>query len=362
MSRAIAIQKQALVLALGVLSLSACASVRPENAFTEQPLPEHRTQSLDELLTLPPPARPLTVAVYSFTDQTGQNKPNDNFSEYSRAVTQGGNAVLINALKRVGDKSWFKVVERSSLPQLLQERQIIRQTRQAYGGDNLPPLPPLLYAGLLVDGGIIGYDSNTLTGGFGARFLGVGGDVKYRRDTVTVYIRAVSVQTGEVLKSVNVSKTIYSAALDGSAFRYIGYKDLLEIEAGVTTNEPATLAVKQAIEKGVHDLVLEGVIDGYWSFRDPDAAARLVPKYLRDRDGAYNVTVIHNPNVAGNGSGAAPVTVAPPPKQTPTPGAEAEEQKVAPSAPNQLPPQSSAPVYVLPGDHSRSPIPPSIQR
>lgn len=357
----IASSRPALALAVGVLSLSACASTHPETAFSEKPLAEQKSQTLDTLQTLPSPARPLTVAVYSFTDQTGQNKPNDSFSEYSRAVTQGGNSVLINALKRTGNKTWFKVVERSSLPQLLQERQIIRQTRQAYGGDTLPPLPPLLYAGLLIDGGIIGYDSNTLTGGFGARFLGVGGDVKYRRDTVTVYIRAVSVQTGEVLKSVNASKTIYSAALNGSAFRYIGFKDLLEIETGVTTNEPATLAVKQAIEKAVHDLVLEGVIDGYWNFQDPAAAGRLVPKYLQERDGAYNVTVLRSPDAVTEPSSAAPVSVPPPPKQTPTPGAEGDEQKVAPM-PQEQPAQSSGPTYVLPGDRSRSPIPPSIQR
>lgn len=346
--------KLAVVLALGALSLAGCASARPEMAFSEQPLNEQKTQSLDSLLTLPPPARQLTVAVYAFTDQTGQNKPNDNFSEYSRAVTQGANSVLINALKRTGDRSWFRVAERSSLAQLLQERQIIRQTRQAYGGETLPPLPPLLYAGLLIDGGIIGYDSNTLTGGFGARFLGVGGDVKYRRDTVTVYIRAVSVQTGEVLKSVNASKTIYSAAIGGSAFRYIGFKDLLEIETGVTTNEPATLAVKQAVEKAVYNLVLDGVLDGYWSFQDPAKGDRILQRYLQDRDGFYNVAVVR-----GAQTGPAPVAVPPPASQTPS-APDTDEQKIAPLPQEQK--QDSGPVYVLPGDRARSPIPPATPR
>ena len=302
----------ALSLAASVFFLGGCASYNPEMIASEQPLNEYKSQSLDNLLSLPPPDRPLSVAVYSFNDQTGQNKPNDNFTEYSRAVTQGGNALLINALKRTGNNSWFTVVERSSLPQLLQERQIIRQTRQAYGGEGLQPLRPLLYAGLLIDGGIIGYDSNTLTGGFGARFLGIGGDVKYRRDTVTVYLRAISVQTGEVIKSVSASKTIYSAALGGSAFRYVGFKDLLEIEAGVTTNEPVTLAVKQAIEKSVYNLVLDGVVDNYWSFRDPSAKERIIPKYLEEREGFYNVRTVQNPGMwvqNGQAAGSTPIAM-----------------------------------------------------
>src|SRR3954471_19535393 len=167
-----------LLAAVGLLSLSACASSHPELALSESPLPEVKTATLDELSSLPPPLRKLSVAVYKFDDLTGQNKPNDNFSEYSRAVTQGGASVLINALERAGDKQWFTPVERNSLPSLLQERQIIRATREEYGGVNLPPLPPLAYAGIILDGGIIGYDTNTLTGGFGARFLGIGGDTK----------------------------------------------------------------------------------------------------------------------------------------------------------------------------------------
>ncbi|HSK40301.1 MAG TPA: CsgG/HfaB family protein, partial [Arenibaculum sp.] len=199
--------------AVGTAALAACAGApgqnKPELALSEVPEHEYKTPSLDELQSLPAPARKIAVAVYRFEDKTGQNKPNDLFSEYSRAVTQGGTSILINALERAGSRAWFTPVERESLQALLQERQIIRVTRDEYGGDDLPPLPPLTYAGIMLDGGIIGYDSNTLTGGFGARFLGIGGNTENRRDTVTVYLRAVSVSTGEVLKSVNVSKTIY---------------------------------------------------------------------------------------------------------------------------------------------------------
>src|SRR3546814_18226733 len=97
------------------------------------------------------------------------------------------------------------------------------------------------------------------SGGAGAAFLGIGGRTEYRQDTVTVYIRAVSVRTGEVLTTVTASKTIASYALGASAFKFVGFKELLEAEAGFTTNEPDQLALKQAIEQAVYAHVLEGV-------------------------------------------------------------------------------------------------------
>ena len=86
-------------------------------------------------------------------------------------------------------------------------------TRQEFlGPDNrpLPPVPALLNAGIILEGGIVSYDSNFLTGGIGARFLGIGADVEHRRDTIAVYLRAIAVKNGKMLTSVNVNKTIYS--------------------------------------------------------------------------------------------------------------------------------------------------------
>ncbi|MBP2294359.1 CsgG/HfaB family protein [Azospirillum rugosum] len=339
--------RKLLLAAAGTAALTACAggpgANRPELAFSEVPQQEYKTPSLDELQALPAPARKIAVAVYRFEDQTGQNKPNEKFSEYSRAVTQGGTAILINALERAGNRAWFKTVERSALPSLLQERQLIRVTRDQYGGNTLPPLPPLTYAGIMLEGGIIGYDSNTLTGGFGARFLGIGGNVDYRRDTVSVFLRAVSTQSGEVLKSVNVSKTIYSAGLQGGAFRYVGFKDLLEIETGLTTNEPVTLAVKSAVEKAVHSLIIEGLIDGYWQLQDMSLAQPLIEKYWQERDGVYNVKTVK--------ATAEDIQVAPPPRQAPLTGTAGEET-LAPSAPQ---PPAPGPTYIVPG--GQNPLP-----
>jgi curli production assembly/transport component CsgG len=233
----------------------------------------------DELLELPPPRQKIAVAVYAFEDETGQFEFSDTVQTLSRAVTQGATSILIEALLQAGSGAWFTVVEREGIDNLLRERQIIRETRAIYeGGGDLSRnyLPPLLFAGMMLEGGIVGYDHNTLTGGLGARLLGIGGNTEFRQDTVTVYLRAISTQSGEVLESVNVSKTIFSVALSADVFRFISSDEILEIDTGVTTNEPEHVAVKQAIEKAVIALVVEGARDERWAFADPAAATALL--------------------------------------------------------------------------------------
>ena len=233
----------------------------------------------DELLALPAPKSKIAVAVYAFEDETGQFEYSDTVQTLSRAVTQGATSILIEALLKTGDGSWFTVVEREGLDNLLRERQIIRETRAIYeGGGDLSRnyLPPLLFAGMMLEGGIIGFDTNTQTGGLGARLLGIGGSSEFRQDTVTVYLRAISTQSGEILESINVSKTIFSVALRADVFRFVSSDEILELEGGITSNEPEHVAVKQAIEKAVIALILSGVRNERWGFADPNAAAVLL--------------------------------------------------------------------------------------
>lgn len=285
--------RAALVLSASLVALTACGTT-PARLMAEKPTLGARTSNTSELQSLPPPARPLDVAVFAFQDQTGQHRPNNNFAEYSFAVTQGGASILMNALKDAGRSQWFTVLERNRLADLFQERQIIRANRAEYMGANgqsLPALAPLRNAGIMLTGGIVGYDSNVLTGGAGANFLGIGGSTEYRRDNVSVFLRAVSVATGEVLVSVTTDKTIYSVSLQGTASKYVGWNKLLQLEAGVTTNEPRQLAVRQAIEKAVHTLVLDGAQRGYWQFADAAQGQRLIQEYLATRDGEVPVEV-----------------------------------------------------------------------
>ncbi|MFN3819706.1 MAG: CsgG/HfaB family protein [Blastomonas sp.] len=248
------------------------------------------TQTQNLLRGIPAPSRQVAVAVYNFTDQTGQFKPSATGQTLSRAVSQGGASVLVKALQDVGDRSWFTIVERENLKNLLNERQIIREMRERYLGEravNPDALPALLFAGVLLEGGVIGYDTNTLTGGAGAAFLGIGARTEYRQDTVTVYLRAVSVRTGEVLTTVTASKTIASQSMGASAFKFVAFRELLEAEAGFTTNEPDQLALQQAIEKAVYALVMEGVELKLWDFADRNAGMAKLLQYQQERDGLF---------------------------------------------------------------------------
>lgn len=268
------------------MALGGCATVKDAMIREQPPTLAAPTRSLDALYDLAAPQERLYVAVYAFNDQTGQYKPAEDTPDYSRAVTQGAASILVNSLKDAGRGSWFTVLERENLNSLLQERQLIRTNREQFLGENgqtLPAIRGLYNAGILFGGGVVGFDSNISTGGVGARYLGIGSHTQYRRDQVTVYLRATSVTTGEVLVSVSVTKTIYSIALSADTFRFVSLDKLLELEGGVTRNEPGAVAVKQAVEKAVQSLVLEGADRGYWRFGDPEAHARAVEDYRRQK-------------------------------------------------------------------------------
>ncbi len=267
---------------VAALALSACGTTGGMGTSgIRPPTAEAATPSGERLRALAPPARRIDVAVYGFADQTGQHKPNEFFAEFSRAVTQGGDAVLIDVLKGVSGGRWFNPVERVGLQNLLTERNLIEQSHRAYRGTQSSPLPPLRFAGVILEGGIINYDSNVETGGAGARLLGIGASTQHRRDMVTVFLRAVSVNTGEILTSVTASKTIYSTLVQGSVFRFVATDEILEAEAGVSRNEPVGLAVRQAIELAVYRLVHEGAKNGLWRFANPGTQTRMIADYNR---------------------------------------------------------------------------------
>ena len=276
-----------LVLAL----LTGCSTMQPIHT-PELPKPVEGSM-VTEFTQVPAPERgKIVVAVYKFEDKTGQRKPGEKFSNISYAVTQGADAWLINALQDVGQGQWFTVVERVGLDSLTKERQIIRQARQQFAEDACEqekaklasergvdpetiqckdkPLPPLMQAGMIVEGGITGYDSNVLTGGSGARYLGIGPSTQYRQDVVTVSMRVVAVSTGEVIITVSTTKTILST---GNSFTFFKFFDLgtqaAEIEAGHTINEPVGYAVRAAIDQAVVEVIKEGERKGYWAYSTP---------------------------------------------------------------------------------------------
>lgn len=238
--------------------------------------------SRQALLWLPEPTQTVPVAVYGVTDQTGAFKSSETTQTLSRAVTQGATPILIRALQDAGNRAWFSVAERENLDNLLKERQIIKEMRQRYLGESpttSTALPALMFAGIIIEGGIVGYDSNTMTGGAGARYLGIGGFTEYRQDTVSVYLRAVSVKTGEVLVNVTTEQKIASMAVQGNVFKFVAYQELLELDAGYTVNQPKELAVRQAIQRAVYSLVVEGARIGLWGFADAEEGKIVTDHY-----------------------------------------------------------------------------------
>ena len=224
--------------------------------------------TFERLMNLPPAETMPIVAVYSFTDQTGARKRRDGIADFSSAVTQGAATLLIDALKAAGNGTWFRVVERVGIDHLVRERQIVKSTREDFEETRI--LNPLLFAGMILEGGIIGYDSNIETGGRGARTLGIGGQTQYRRDIVIVSLRAVSTLTGEILLNVQTSKTVLSTALGYDVFKFIDLDtQLIEIEDGITQNESNTYSVRACIEAAVLALIEQGDERKYWKINYP---------------------------------------------------------------------------------------------
>jgi len=270
-----------------VLILSGCGAYFNQPVGVEKAAIGEPTPSTSALKLLPPPKEPVVIGVYKFRDQTGQYKPTETGSTFSTAVTQGATSILIKALE---DSKWFTPIERENLANLMNERNIIRSTRQEYNKDQTAPemqLAPLLYAGVLLEGGVISYDSNIITGGYGARYFGAGGSTRYKQDRITIYLRLVSTSNGKILKTIYVSKTILSQSVDASLFRYVDFKRLLEVETGFTKNEPIQMAITEAIEKGVEGLIIEGIRDNIWEAKAPIAKlTELINNYDAEKQDA----------------------------------------------------------------------------
>jgi curli production assembly/transport component CsgG len=228
---------------------------KPENYNFEPATIDQRSSIMEQLHQRPQPTSPIPVTVYAFRDQTGQYKPQDNVSSFSTAVTQGGTSMMIQLLL---DSGWFAPLERENLQNLLTERQIYGKSRN----DN--SLPPLKEARLLLEGGIISYDTNVTTGGIGAEYFGIGASEMYREDQVSVYMRAVDVHTGQVLLSVSSTKKVFSIEMRAGLFRYVSLNRLAEAEGGFTMNEPVQNSVQRAMETALVELIEKGQDRGFW--------------------------------------------------------------------------------------------------
>ncbi|MBO0937489.1 CsgG/HfaB family protein [Fibrella sp. HMF5335] len=262
------------------LLLSGCAAYFHQPTGPRSARLGEETAVTTNLRSLPPARDKIVAAVYKFRDQTGQYKQSENGTSFSTAISQGTTNILLKALE---ESNWFTPIERENVANLLNERKIVRSSVAQYKeGENLPPL---LFAGIILEGGIVSYDANIITGGAGLRYFSSGGSTQYRQDRVTVYLRAVATRSGKILKTIYTSKTILSQSVDASVFRFVSFKRLLEAETGFTTTEPGQMAVTEAIEKAVYALVVEGIQDGLWSVSEKAAAQAkpLLDSYEREK-------------------------------------------------------------------------------
>ena len=258
----------------GCASSSAIREKVTGNQFDEPKVESSKFLKKDSNKLQPPEGGPVAVAVYGFRDLTGQRKSQPLIASLSSAVTQGAENYLIKALQDVGDARWFTVLERVGLENLIKERQMIRQMREQYQGKDAKALPPMMFAGIIMEGGIVGYDSNTLTGGSGVRIFGIGASTQYQSDTVTVTLRTVSVATGEILTTVTVTKTVLSYMDKLTLLRFVddgtqfgAGANALEGEVGGSINESINRAVDVAVQAAVIQTINEGARKGHWAFK-----------------------------------------------------------------------------------------------
>jgi curli production assembly/transport component CsgG len=265
-------------IALALAVLAGCSTVRPFGKVEIKDQPKETTTIMKEIDNLPSPSGPkIAVAVYGFKDLTGQRKNSTTLSLFSTAVTQGAEAYLIKSLQEAGNRQWFTVVERVNLDNLLKERQMVKQTREIYEGANAKMLPPLTLAGVILEGGIIDYNSNVLTGGTGVAIFGIGPYTQYTQDQVVISMRLVSVQTGEILTGVTIEKNLLSTQDGATAMRFYdrGTKTF-EFDSSQTFNEPGNYALRSAIEQGIVELVKKGERLGLWKYKGASGEATVI--------------------------------------------------------------------------------------
>jgi curli production assembly/transport component CsgG len=291
------------ILAIWGLVLSGCASyMEPLKTYDATVGPPTTTNA--ELTSLPLPKEKIVAAVYKFRDQTGQYKASNVGTSWSTAVTQGATSILLKAMEESG---WFVAIEREGLSNLLNERKIIRSSRANYqenNEENQQLLPPLLYAGVILEGGIISYDTNVLTGGAGVKYFGIGASGQYRQDRISIYLRAISTQSGRILKTVYTTKMILSQQVDVAVYKFVDFQRLLEVETGYSSNEPVELCVKEAIEKAVESLIIEGIYDNLWELKySEDINSKRIENYKKEKEqvkvvDSFGETTITRPSLS----------------------------------------------------------------
>jgi len=266
-----------------MLALTGCVS---EGAPSAMP-----TVLSDEPISLPPPPpRALTVGIYNCIDTTGQRRPTGQPQELSTAVPVDCTPYLIEAVRSLRPGYVF-LVERQHVDELLRERQLATlalntateaasaAAGQAAGGGRgrpqggaaVPPQPvapprrlaTLRVAELLLVGQVVAYDRATKEAAGGLAINGAGGTGTLVTDLITFSLRAVAVQTGEVLGQTTATKSVTSLRVAGHTTKIFS-TSLLEFELGGAGNEAVGLALRTAVRSALGELINQGIHNGWW--------------------------------------------------------------------------------------------------
>src|SRR5690606_38947861 len=101
------------------LALAGCAGLEKPPLDFQPAMMTRIDQHNMRLRSMPPPVTRVRVAVYDFPDLTGQYRERENVQTLSRAVSQGGAPMLIQALQDTAEGRWFSVLDRAGLDGLL---------------------------------------------------------------------------------------------------------------------------------------------------------------------------------------------------------------------------------------------------
>ena len=249
----------AALLALLVPALGGCGTFPGEGA-------PPKVQPRQEIALPDPPKRPLTVGIYSCIDTSGQRRPDQVVQELSTAVPMDCTPYLTEAVRALRPGYVF-LVEREHVDELLRERQLatlaLNNAAEIDRSSVAHKLATLRVAEVLLVGQVVAYDRSVHQLAAGAAVNGIGASGVYVTDVITFSVRAVAVQTGEVIGQVTVTKSVTSLKI-GSHFAKIYGTDAVDIEAGGAGNEPVGIALNSAVRSAVIQLVQQGARDGWW--------------------------------------------------------------------------------------------------
>jgi curli biogenesis system outer membrane secretion channel CsgG len=247
----------------GLLVLSGCVQDMPPSAA-----PQVVAEEEIPLPTAPP--RALTVAIYNCNDTTGQRRPTGASQELSSAVPMDCTPYLVEAVRSL-QPGYLYLVERQHLDELIRERQLAtlalsNTPQQAVAGHpaGASKLTMIRVAEVLLVGQVVAYDRATREVSGGAAVGGIGIDSTVVTDQVTFSLRAIAVQTGEILGQTTVTKSITSQKTGGHIAKVFS-TSTMELELGGAGNEPVGLALRAAIRSALDQLVQNGIHDGWWT-------------------------------------------------------------------------------------------------